>query len=111
MDVKENLYSLLERGNESDLVQNCLQDFKHLVLSYSSRLIPVQEVRSIYSVRAIINSKKEVGIQGFDEPVPSLKSFEGQVVLHSLEDEHGKRYLIFTDETIASLIGLLKFPQ
>ena len=111
MEAGQLLGSLLERQPEGSLARQLWNDFPKLLPNLrSSRLIPVKELRGVYRVRETINRRNGDFIQGFPKLVSGLDAFEGSVFLHTLIAEQGKQWLVFSDESVSSLIGVLYWP-
>jgi hypothetical protein len=72
----------------------------------------LNQVVDIYSVRARINLELNNGaVEGFENLLPALKAAPvPSVRLHSLEFV-SHWYVIFTDESVSDMLGVLKSPK
>jgi hypothetical protein len=116
MDVSFNkqLVTLLENRRDRSDVLECLK----LISEQEARFrgctaaIPIKEVIDIYRSRSRINSKLNNGIiKGYETLLPALEEAEVQNVrIHRLE-LLSKWYVLFTDEDVSCLLGLLHRPK
>ena len=112
MEADDLLAALLERQPGGSLARQLWDDLPRLQPGIrSSRLIPVKELRGVYRIRETINRRKGNFIQGFPELVSGLDAFQGDVFLHSFNTVQGMRWLVFSDETVSHLIGVLHWPH
>lgn len=112
--VNSQLINLLNENRANPLVADCLERILHgdEVRYQGEGLAPLNQIIDIYSVRARINSELNNGaVEGFDELLPGLKVASGPSVrLHSLEFV-SHWYVVFTDESISEMFGILKSPK
>ena len=111
MEADDLIAALLERQPGDSLAWQLWDDLPRLQPGIrSSRLIPVKELRGVYRIRETINRRNGNFIQGFPEIVSGLNAFHGDVFLHSFNAEQEMRWLVFSDETVSQLIGVLHWP-
>ena len=111
MGADDLLAALLERQPGGSLARQLWDNLPRLQPGIRpSRLIPVKELRGVYRIRETINTRKGNFIQGFPELVSGLDAFQGDVFLHSFNAEQEMRWLVFSDEAVSHLIGVLHWP-
>jgi len=112
--IDSRLMNLLSENRANPLVADCLEQ-----ISQASEIryrgdggAQLNQIIDTYVVRARINSELNNGVvEGFDALLPALKAAAGaSVKVHSLEVV-SHWYMVFTDESIADLFGILKSPK
>ncbi len=108
--AEQQLEDLLQRAGDALSVQ-CLSALHTTPGSHHvTGPVPVQNIRSIYRLRAANNIRQGSPIQGFDALLTGLDAMtSGAVLIHSVKTpEHN--FLAFTDGSTAHLAGVLRLP-
>jgi hypothetical protein len=103
------LEDLLLKNSSRDLARRCLNALsKQTSADYkSTRPVPLNEIRDIYSRRARLNKKRNGPVEGFDELIPALNvESEDSIVVHGFETDQ-EAFTIFTNASMTRLIGVL----
>lgn len=73
--------------------------------------VPIQQLRSIYRLRAERNEQNGNSIQGFGELMAGLDSIStGEVVVYSWQTPQ-TTFAVFTNAELTKVIGVLRFPE
>jgi len=109
--VKVN--ELLQRNSDDEHIDACLETIAQAdeVRYKTCIVIPLKEAFDIYSVRAQINNWRGGKTKGYETLIPALASADVSNVRIQLIELFAKFFVIFTDETIAQLFGVLDCPK
>ncbi len=112
--IDSQLIDLLNENRTKPLVADCLERISRAgeVRYQAGAPVSLHQIVDIYSVRARINSELNNGaVEGFEHLLPALKAAPvSSVRLHSLEFV-SQWYVIFTDESVSDMLGILKSPK
>ena len=116
--MNEQLILLLERYEGQVNVSDCLEAIKgkeevHYRKGYDkNRLLPLNEAVDIYRTRSRISTELNNGIiKGFETLIPALENANVEAVRIISLELLSKWYLVFTDNAISELFGVLDCPK
>jgi hypothetical protein len=112
------LISLLKRYPEETNVSECLEVINGIEeLRYRNgfdnhKFLPLNEAIDIYKTRSRINTELNNGIiKGFETMLPALETANVQAVRIISLELLTKWYVVFTDNAISELFGILDCPK
>jgi hypothetical protein len=114
-EVNSQIIKLLELHHSDMVVRGCLESLaeaNEVRASDAEGILPLDQAIDIYSTRAKINANLNGGIiKGYDTLLPALENANvSGVKLTSLE-LLDRWIVIFTDEAISHLFGVLNCPK
>ncbi len=103
--------NLLAQNRDNPIVADCLKRISRAgeVRYGAGGIAPLKEIIDIYSVRAQINAELNNGVvEGFDELMPALRDAPGPSVKLQALEFVSHWYVVFSDESMSLLFGILK---
>jgi hypothetical protein len=106
--------NLLDQNRDNTIVSDCLGRISQAgeVRYGASMVVHLKEIIDIYSVRAQINAELNDGVvEGFDELIPALQDAPGPSVKLQALEFVTHWFVVFSDESMSYLFGILKSPK
>lgn len=101
-----------KKSNDYVWLENAQWQEISTLVRAKNKIIPIQSIKDIYSVRGKINKQRGNPIKGFEALLRNLEITKTEVIgIHRMTDVDGHQYLIFTDPNIDELIGVLKLAK